>query len=72
MALDQKDLEAIERIIHKNADDIAVSISRSFERIEERLDAFESRLSTRLADGEDKISELRDVLKMFDFEAEQD
>ena len=35
----QKDLEIIERIIYKNGDDVAVSIARSFERIEERIDA---------------------------------
>ena len=39
MALDQKDYEVIERLIYKNADDVAVSISRSFERLEERIDA---------------------------------
>ena len=33
MALDQKDLELIERVIYKNGDDIAVSIGRSFERL---------------------------------------
>jgi hypothetical protein len=37
MALDTKDLEFIERAIYKNADDIATSIARSFERLEERL-----------------------------------
>jgi len=37
--LEQKDLELIERVIYKNGDDIAVSIGRSFERLEERIDA---------------------------------
>jgi hypothetical protein len=55
MALDQKDLELIERIVAKNGDDVAVSIARSFERIEERIDATEYRLYVRLADLEDKI-----------------
>jgi hypothetical protein len=55
MALEQKDLKLIERIIYKNGDDIAVSIARSFERLEERIDAAESRLYSRLADVEDKI-----------------
>jgi hypothetical protein len=59
MALEQNDLDAIERIIYKNADDIAVSISRSFERIEERIDATESRLYSRLADVEDRIAQVR-------------
>ncbi len=60
MALDQKDVELIERIIYKNADDIAVSIARSFERIEERIDAAESRIASRCADLEDKAEEGKD------------
>ncbi|MEK7641540.1 MAG: hypothetical protein AAB365_00935 [Patescibacteria group bacterium] len=55
MSLDTKDLELIERIVYKNSDDIAVSIARSFERLEERIDAAESRIYSRLADIEDKI-----------------
>ena len=54
MALEQKDLEVIERIIYKNNDDVAVSISRSFERLEERIDAAESRLYSRLSEVEDR------------------
>jgi len=57
MSLEQKDLELIERVIYKNGDDIAVSIGRSFERLEERIDAMESRLYSRLADIEDKIED---------------
>lgn len=56
MALDQKDLELIERIIYKGADDVDVAIARSFERLEERMDASESRLNSRLAEVEDKIA----------------
>lgn len=48
--LTQKDLELFERIVYKSADDIAVSIARSFERLEERIDAAESRIYSRLAD----------------------
>lgn len=55
MALDQKDLETIERLVYKNADDIAVSIGRSFERLEERIDAAEARLFSRLSDMEDRV-----------------
>ena len=57
--LTESDLEHIERIVYKNSDDIAVAISRSFERLEERIDAGESRLYTRFADVEDKIESLR-------------
>ena len=42
MALDRKDIEQIERIIFKNGDDVALSIARSFERIEERMEAAET------------------------------
>lgn len=59
MALEQKDIEVIERLIYKNGDDIAVSISRSFERLEERIGIIESRLSARIADCEDKIEASR-------------
>jgi hypothetical protein len=47
MALEQKDIETIERVIYKSGDDVAVSISRSFERLEERIDAAESRIYLR-------------------------
>ncbi len=66
MPLDQKDLEAIERFIYKNSDDIAVSISRSFERLEERIDAVESRIYSRLADVEDQIMQAKDLIRMKD------
>ena len=59
MSLDQKDLELIERIIYKNSDDIAVSIARSFERLEERIDGAESRIYGRMAEIEDRIEAAR-------------
>lgn len=62
MSLDQKDVDLLERIIYKNADDIAVSIARSFERLEERIDAVESRMHARVADAEDKIETARQEL----------
>ena len=62
MALETKDLELIERVIYKNGDDIAVSIGRSFERLEERIDAAESRIYSRLAEVEDKIEASRQEL----------
>lgn len=55
MLLETKDIELIERIVYKCNDDVAVSIARSFERLEERIDAAESRLYTRMADLEDRI-----------------
>lgn len=55
MSLDQKDFELIEKIIYKNSDDIAVSISRSFERLEECIDASESRIYSRICDIDDRL-----------------
>ena len=62
MALEQKDIELLERVIYKNSDDVAVSIARSFERLEERIDAAESRIYSRMADVEDKIEATRQDL----------
>ncbi len=59
MSLDQKDLELIERLMFKSADDVATSISRSFERLEERIDSSESRIYSRLAELEDKVEASR-------------
>ena len=56
MSLEPKDLELIERIVYKGNDDIAVSIARSFERLEERIDGSESRLYSRLAQDISTIS----------------
>ena len=55
MSLDQKDIELLERVLYKNSDDIAVSIARSFERLEERIDASEARVYGRLSEIEDVI-----------------
>jgi len=41
----------------------AGSIGRSFERMEERIDAMESRLYTRFAEVEDKIEQAEEVIK---------
>jgi hypothetical protein len=59
MTLDIKDLELIERLIYKNSDDVAVSIARSFERLENRVDMLESRIYTRISELDDKIDASR-------------
>ena len=59
MAIDKTELEFLERIIYKNSDDVVVSISRSFERLEERIDAAESRIYGRLTDLEDRLEAVR-------------
>lgn len=61
------DLEAIERFVYRNGDDIATAISRSFERLEERMDAIESRIFSRLSEIE---TELKDELKILRLLAE--
>ena len=58
MSLEQQDLEKIENIIYKNSDDIAISIARSFERLEERINDVESRLYSRISDLEDMLERL--------------
>jgi guanylate kinase len=78
MSLEPKDVELIESLIYKNGDDIAISIARSFERLEKRGDDAESRIYSRLSEIEDKVEasrqdmsdtigdvkeELRDVLR---------
>lgn len=66
MALEQKDLEHIEAMLYKQGDDVAVSIARSFERLEERIDAAESRLDVRIDAVEHNVIQdfdsLRDVI----------
>ena len=49
------DLEHIERVLNKATGDIAVALGSNSERLEERIDALESRLNCRFADVEDKF-----------------
>jgi hypothetical protein len=57
MSLDNNDLESIEHTVHKLGGDIAVAIGRGFERLEERIDAAESRITSRLSEIWHKIEE---------------
>jgi len=59
MSLEHKDLEVIESLIYKYNDDIAVSISRSFERLETHIDNIESRLSLRMGELDDRVETAR-------------
>lgn len=53
------DLEAIERVIYRNGDDIAMAIGGSFERLEEKMAAAENRIYARLTEiGNELKSEL--------------
>ncbi|MCX6895490.1 MAG: hypothetical protein NTZ16_08355 [Verrucomicrobia bacterium] len=49
------DLEAIERVIYRNGDDIATAVGRAFERLEEKMDAAESRVLVRLTEIENGL-----------------
>ena len=62
MALDKTDIEHIERMISESADDIAVSISRSFERMEGGFDAEDSALYATLGNLADRIEACRKEL----------
>lgn len=55
LKMNNKDLEAIESLIQKHGDDIAVSIARSFERLDEKLTAVEERINMRLSGIENGI-----------------
>ncbi len=55
MSLDHEDIDLVNKIFYKNCDDIAVSISRSFERLEERIDCAEARIYSRISELEDRI-----------------
>jgi len=55
VVLKPADLEAIERVIYKNGDDIATAIGRSFERLEEKIIDAENRIYGRLMDIESEM-----------------
>jgi len=59
MALEQNDIQSIERILSKASDDMAAAIARSFERLEERIDATEARVYSSFSDLEDKFEDIR-------------
>lgn len=59
MTLEQKDIEIIENLIYKNSDDIAISIARSFERLEKNNMDTESRIHNKISELDDKIDATR-------------
>ena len=48
VVLKPADLEAIEQSLYRHGDDIAMAVSRAFERLEEKMDAMESRIYAHL------------------------
>ena len=55
VVLKPADLEAIERVIYRNGDDIATANGRSFERLEEKMDAVQSHIHARLTQIESEL-----------------
>jgi len=64
VVLQPADLEAIERVIYRNGDDIAVSTGRAFERLEEKIIAAENRIFGRLIEIEDEMKSELTALRL--------
>lgn len=59
------DLEAIERVIYRNGDDIAMAVGRSFERLEEKMNSIESHIYGRLSEIEKEIKSELTTLRLY-------
>ena len=59
------DLEAIERVIYRNGDDIAMAVGRAFERLEEKMNSIESHIYGRLTEIEKEIKAELTTLRLF-------
>jgi hypothetical protein len=59
------DLEAIERVIYRNGDDIAMAVGRAFERLEEKMNCIESHIYGRLTEIEKEIKAELTTLRLF-------
>lgn len=55
--LNPEDLKAIDNLLYKRLDDVAVSILRGMERLEERIDVLEERLTKIIHDDDDLFAE---------------
>jgi hypothetical protein len=60
--LNNIDIEVIEKIIFKNGDDISNMIARKCERLEQRIDMIESRLTERILTLSDNAETMRQEL----------
>ena len=58
------DLEAIERVIYRNGDDIAMAMSRAFERLEEKIIAVEKNILGRLVEIEKELNSELQTLRL--------
>ena len=59
------DLEAIERVIYRNGDDIAMAVGRAFERLEEQMKTIESHIYGRLTEIEKEIKTELITLRLY-------
>lgn len=65
VVLKPADLEAIERVIYRNGDDIAVSTGRAFERLEEKIIAAENRIYGRLMEIESEMKSELTTMRLY-------
>ena len=64
VVLKPADLEAIERVIYRNGDDIAMAVGRAFERLEEKIIDGENRIYGRLMDIESEMKSALTTLRL--------
>jgi hypothetical protein len=64
IVLKPADLEAIERVIYRNGDDIAVSTGRAFERLEEKIIAAENHIYGRLMEIQSEMKSELSTLRL--------
>jgi hypothetical protein len=64
VVLKPADLEAIERVIYRNGDDIAMAVGRAFERLEEQMNSIESRIYGRLVEIEKELKDELNTLRL--------
>jgi len=57
--------KAIERVIYQNGDDLAIAVSRAFERLAEQLAAAESRIFGRLNKMETELKSELFTLRLY-------
>lgn len=58
-SLSEKDFWRIEHLLFRLNDDLCVSIARSLERLENRLDNMETSLNTRLSELSERIDDVK-------------
>jgi predicted RecB family endonuclease len=64
MKISNEDLDVLEDLVFRSSDDLAVTLSRSLERLETKLDHIETRLYRRISELEQEIMKKnRELLK---------